>query len=136
MARDPEVGEECGSPVRGKENVLGLDVAVNHAVAMRIVDGLAYLAQQRARRSNRNELRSGETSTQVSSGTVRQRDEVGQRAGLGLPMIQDREDVRMPERVQRVELGVERLDRAGLGDFLAKRLDHDLIARFHVLGQV
>lgn len=40
--RDPEVGHQC---VRvGQENVLGLDVAVNDAVPMRVVEGTGYLA--------------------------------------------------------------------------------------------
>ncbi len=101
--RDAEVGD-LHRPVRRQEHVRRLDVAVDHALAMRIVERVEDLSHQAHGIGGLEPLAPFEALPQVAPGDVLHRDE--RRAGVLVEVV-DRDDVRMIQTSRGLRLAAE-----------------------------
>ena len=129
--RDAEVCDERGAIVQ--QDVLRLDVAVDHAVAMRVVERGADLL--------------GEAHGIVDGQLVLAIQAIAQRLALDerhhveevavrLPRVEQREDVRMLQRRRRLDLGQEAIGANDGGELWAQHLHRDAAIVLEIVRQI
>ena len=131
--RDPEVGD-LDHALGVDDDVVRLDVPMDHSVAVRVPQSGQYLARVGNRDGNRARAARADQLLQRPSLDVLHDDEV---RAIGLAAVEDRDDVRMRE-----PRGVRRLAAEALDELLVVRvapvqhLDRDATAQLLVLCEV
>ena len=126
---DTEVGHQ--GVMIGQEHVVGLDVAVDHAVAMGIAQGVRHVAQHPERLGHRQLAIAGEPGPQRLA--LDQRHGVVEQAtrltSIGFPRGEQRNDVGMLERGGELDLAAESVGAQRSGEIGREDLDDDLPAQ-------
>ncbi len=129
--RDPEIHHHRAAIVQ--QDVLGLDVAVDHAVPVRVVERVGHLARD-AHGLVHAELRFAvqlvANRLAFDEGHDVEQERV-RRAG-----VEERQDVRMLQRCRGLDLDHEPLGSEHRGEFGLQDLDRDLAVVLQVLGEV
>ena len=132
-ARDAEVGH-LDPPLAVDEDVVRLDVAVDEVLAVRDAQCGEDLARVVDRDRDRRGAAGGDQLLQAAPVEVLHRDVVG---ALGLPAVEDRDDVRVREARCVLRLAAEALDELLVVRVpVVQDLDRDPAAQFLVLGEV
>ncbi len=116
-----------------QQNVLGLDVAMDDAVPMRVVERVGHLARDAHR------LVDAELRLAVELLAKRLALDVGhdvERQSVGRAGVEQRQDVRMLERRRRLDLDGEPLGAEHGGELRLEHLDRDLAIVLEVRGEV
>ena len=129
--RDAEVGDQRLAVVQ--QDVLGLDVAVDDAVAVRVVERGGDLAGDPDRVVDRELLLPVEPVAQRLA--LDERHDVEEEA-VGLARVEQREDVRVLEVGGELDLGQEPLGADHGGELGTQHLERDLAVVPQVLGEV
>ena len=129
--RDAEVGHQCAAVVQ--QDVLGLDVAVDDALAVGVVEGAGHLARNPHRIGDRQLLLAGQPVAKRLPLDVRH--DVVEEA-VGRPAVVQRQDVRVLQVGRGRNLGDEPLGADDGGQLGAQHLDGHLALVLEVLGQV
>ena len=129
--RDPEIGHQRLPVVQ--QDVLGLDVAVNDAVPVRVVERARDLARDPHRLVDRQLLLAVEPVAERLALDVRH--DVVQEA-VGGAGIEQREDVRVLQVRRGADLGQESLGADHRGELGPQHLDRDLAVVAKIVGEV
>ena len=130
-ARDAEVADER-VPFR-EEDVLGLDVAVDDVVRMRVREGVGDLAREADR------LIDGELALALDPPAQRLARNVGHHIverAFELSRIVEREDVRMLQAREQCDLATETLRGLPIGDFGVNEFQRDLAVVPHIVREI
>ena len=130
--RDPEVGDQ-GAAVFRQQQVLGLDVPVNHALVVRVLERLGRLARDPQRLLHRELLLPPQPVAQRLALDVRH----GEPEAAGrLARIVDGEDVGMLETGGELDLPLEPVGADGDGELRKQHLQRDGAVVLEVAGEV
>ena len=129
--RDAEVGDEGGA-VAGEQQVLGLDVAVDHAVPVRVLERPGGLGGDPKRRVHRQ--------LPLPPEPVAERLALDERHGEpelagGLARVVDREDVRVLQPGGELDLALEALGAERVSEIGVQHLERDRPVVPQVLGE-
>ena len=129
---DPEVGDE-GATVPGEEDVLGLDVAMDHALPVGVLERLRRLTRDADRVRDRERRVSAQALAEALAVHVRHREPElpGRLAG-----VEYRQDVRMLEPGGRLDLAQEALRPELRGALPAQDLERDWPPVPHLVREV
>ena len=119
--RDAEVGDQRAAVVQ--QDVLGLDVAVDHAVPVRVVERVGDLARDPHRVVDRELLLAVEPVAERLA--LDERHDVVEEA-VGLARVEQREDVRMLQIGGELDLGEEPLGAEHRGELGVQHLERDV----------
>ena len=128
---DAEVGDQGGAVL--EQRVLRLDVAMDDALAVRVVERRGHLPREPERLVHRELPVAAQPGAQRFPGHVRH-DVVEQ--PVGLARVDQPEDVRVLEIGGDLDLGQEALAAEDGGELGVEDLDRDLAAVLQVLGEI
>ena len=129
--RDAEVGHQRGAVVQ--QDVLGLDVAVDHVVAVGVVERGGHLARDPHRVGHRQLLLAVHPVAHRLALDVRHHIE---EEAVGLAAVEERQDVRVLQVGGGLDLAEEPLGADHGGEFRPQHLDRHLAVVLEVLRQV
>ena len=129
--RDAEVGHQRAAVVQ--QDVLGLDVAVDHAVPVRVVEGVGHLAGDADRVVHRELLLAVEP---VAQRLALDEGHDVEEVAVGLARVEQRKDVRVLQIGGELDLGEEPLGPDDGGQLGPEHLEGDPAVVAEVLGQI
>ena len=128
--RDAEVGDHGVAP--GQQNVLGLDVAVDDAPAVRVVERLGHFGGDLQRLGRGEPRLAGQALAQRIA--FDERHDVVQEPG-GRARVVQRQDVGVSQVGGDVDFADKALGSHGRGNVGTQHLERDLAAVLHILGE-
>ncbi len=130
-ARDAEVGQ-LRVPVGRQQDVVRLDVAVDHAALVGVGQGVGHLHRDRERLGEGQRALQRDALVQVAAVDELAHDE---RTPIGLAAVDDGHDARVREQRERAGLALEAVDRIGRFEpARMQQLDRDGASELLVVG--
>ena len=129
--RDAEVGDQCVSALQ--QDVLWLDVAVDHAAPVGVCECVRHLARDQHRFRNRQQPHAREARAQRLA--IDERHDVEQEATRFARVVQ-RQDVRVLQVGRRANLGEKALGTERGGEIRVQHLDCDIAIVLEIVREI